>query len=401
MGAASTFTSLNALATHLRQELENKKFILLFAHNGTGKTRLSTTFKDLGKSVNANGETVKRDTLYFNAFTEDLFSWDNDLENDSARKLTLNTDSRFFAGLESMEMDNRIRALLDRYADFEFRIDTTSWEVVFAREFRVRKDGTAGNIVDSAGAGRGDGEDEYETRRVEAIKVSRGEENIFIWCFFLAIVELALDDDGTGPYHWVRHIYIDDPISSLDEHNAIAVASHLAHLLKKPDSRLKTVISTHHTLFFNVLCNELNKANKYFLSRDGSPEGLLLRKTGDTPFFHHVTALAELYEADRDGRLYTHHFNILRGILEKTASFHGYENFSACIKRDADDEDGILHTRLINILNHGNYSLFEPQEMLEENKRYFRKILHEFIHRYPFNPALFPSEPAIAMNDVT
>ena len=51
-------------------------------------------------------------------------------------KLKLNTDSSFFAGLESMEMDNRIRTLLDRYADFEFRIDTTRWEVVFAREFQ-------------------------------------------------------------------------------------------------------------------------------------------------------------------------------------------------------------------------------------------------------------------------
>ena len=398
MSDATTFTDLNTLAAHLRQELENKKCILLYAYNGTGKTRLSTAFKDLGKVVNTDDETEQRDTLYFNAFTEDLFSWDNDLENSSERKLTLNTDSRLFAGLESMEMDNRIRTLLDRYADFEFRIDTTTWEVVFAREFRVKKGGTAGDEVDRADAGQGEGEDEYETRREEAIKISRGEENIFIWCFFLAIVELALDDDGAGPYAWVKHIYIDDPISSLDEHNAIAVANHLAKLLKKPESQLKTVISTHHTLFFNVLWNELNRANKYFLSRDGSPEGLLLRKTGDTPFFHHVAALAELYEVEREGRLYTHHFNMLRAILEKTASFHGYENFSACIKRDADDEDGILHTRVINILSHGNYSLFEPQEMLEENKRYFRKILHEFINRYPFNPALFPSESATETN---
>jgi energy-coupling factor transporter ATP-binding protein EcfA2 len=399
MSAVSTFTSLNVLATHLRQELEDKKFILIYAYNGTGKTRLSTAFKDLGKALNADGETEKRDTLYFNAFTEDLFSWDNDLANDSERKLKLNTDSSFFAGLESMEMDNRIRRLLDRYADFEFRIDTVTWEVVFAREFRVKKDGTVGDEVESADAGQGELDDGYETRREEAIKISRGEENIFIWCFFLAIVELALDYVGTGPYNWVKHIYIDDPISSLDEHNAVAVANHLAKQLKRSESRLKTVISTHHTLFFNVLCNELNKANKYFLSRDGSPVGFLLRKTADTPFFHHVAALAELYEADRDGRLYTHHFNMLRAILEKTASFHGYQSFSACIKRDADDEDGVLHTRLINILSHGNYSLFEPQEMLEENKRYFRKILHEFINRYPFNPVLFPSEPATKMSD--
>src|ERR1035437_449218 len=119
----TSFADLNALASHLREELKNKKFILLYAYNGTGKTRLSTAFKDLGK----NGEL--RDTLYFNAFTEDLFYWDNDLENDRERVLKINSDSRFFAGLAEMEMDNRIRPLLNRYADFDFKIDTTVWEV--------------------------------------------------------------------------------------------------------------------------------------------------------------------------------------------------------------------------------------------------------------------------------
>ena len=401
MSNVTTFNNLNALAAHLRQELGNKKFTLLYAYNGVGKTRLSTAFKELGKIAHIDDDKEQRDTLYFNAFTEDLFSWDNDLEKDSERKLVLNTDSGFFAGLESMEMDNRIRILLNRYVDFEFQIDTTRWEVVFDRELRVKKDATAGYKADSPDTGQNEGEHEYETRREEAIKVSRGEENIFIWCFFLAIVELAIDDDGTGPYNWVKYIYIDDPISSLDEHNAIAVANHLAKLLKRQKSQLKTVISTHHTLFFNVLCNELKRANKYFLSRDGSPEGLLLRETRDTPFFHHVAALAELYELERDGRLYTYHFNILRAILEKTASFHGYEHFSACIKRDDDDEEGIRYTRLINILNHGNYSLFEPKEMLEENKRDFGKILRAFINQYPFNPALFPSESTMEESNAT
>ena len=50
---------------------------------------------------------------------------------------------------------------------------------------------------------------------VDDIKVSRGEENIFIWCFFLAIVQLALDE--AEAYKWVKYVYIDDPISSLDE----------------------------------------------------------------------------------------------------------------------------------------------------------------------------------------
>ena len=366
MPEPASFNDLPALAQHLRDELENKKFILLYAYNGVGKTRLSTEFKNLGKDAE---DADKRDTLYFNAFTEDLFTWDNDLEGDSERTLKINADSRFFAGLEELEMDTRIRPLLDRYVDFDFRIDTDKWVVVFSRE-----------VPDGEGH-----------RTEDGIKVSRGEENIFIWCFFLAIVQLALD--GAEAYHWVKYVYIDDPISSLDEHNAIAVATHLARMLKKEDSTLKTVISTHHTLFFNVLCNELkpkkNNPNRFFLASRRSSPRYLLRNTGDTPFFHHVAALTELYEADRSGKVYTHHFNMLRAIMEKTASFHGHASFSDCIKQGEDDIDGVLHTRIVNLLSHGNYSLYEPREMMDENKEHFHRILHEFIERYPFNPKLF------------
>ncbi len=124
--------------------------------------------------------------------------------------MLLNRDSRFFQGLFDLEMDNRIRPLLRRYADFDFRIDTEGpeWAVRFSR------------LVDG--------------QPVDNIKVSRGEENIFIWCFFLAVVELAMDADIEA-YQWVKYLYIDDPISSLDEHNAIAVANHLAQLLKRQD----------------------------------------------------------------------------------------------------------------------------------------------------------------------
>jgi hypothetical protein len=386
--SATPFADLNALATHLRTELATKKFVLLYAYNGTGKTRLSTAFKDLGKNGN------ERDTLYFNAFTEDLFSWDNDLENDLEPRLLINSYSSFTSGFRDLGLSENIAAHFGRYCRASFEISYYSAEEVvamsdptssshhlylrFGNELETKPKHVRFKIA---------GNDNY-------IKISRGEERIFIWCIFLSIIHQVLN--GESSYQWVKHIYIDDPISSLDEHNAITVANSLAQMLKKENSTLKTVISTHHTLFFNVLCNELSRANKYFLSPDKPPGGYIIRQTGDTPFFHHVAALADLYEAEHSGRLFTHHFNMLRSILEKTASFHGYPNFSACIKQDADDEDGILHTRLINILSHGNYSLYEPQEMLEENKNYFRKILHDFINRYPFNPALFPSAPASA-----
>jgi len=366
MTAYRSFADLPALATHLRQVLEEKKTILLYGYNGTGKTRLSMAFKEIGKQGQEAEQT--RDTLYFNAFTEDLFHWDNDLDSDSDRRLTLNAASRFFAGLAELEMDNRIRPLLQRYADFDFRIDTQEWAVHFSRT-------VDGQVIDN-------------------IKVSRGEENIFVWCFFLAIVQLALD--GAEAYQWVKYVYIDDPISSLDEHNTISVGCQLASLLNKAGNSLRVVISSHHPLFFNVMHNELDarkskKVSAHFLSRSKADGTYSLSSTGATPFFQHVALLAELHKAEQSGELYTYHFNMLRSVLEKSASFHGFSNFSACIAQEADDPDGILYARLINILSHGNYSLFEPQQMLDENKGYFRKILHDFLNRYRFNPDLFPA----------
>ncbi len=356
-----TFSDIGSLSADLRSRLEDRKYLLLYAYNGTGKTRLSMAFKGIGKQ---GGD---RDTLYFNAFTEDLFTWDNDFEGDSVRALKMNGNSSFLSGLEDLEMENRIRPLLQRYADFDFTIDYENWTVRFSRE-----------IATEAG-----------TETIDNIKVSRGEENTFIWCFFLAIVQVAMDADLEA-YDWVKYVYIDDPISSLDEHNAIAVANHLASLLKQPDNQLKTVISSHHTLFFNVMCNELGRAVKLFLSKRKNPPSYVLRPTGETPFFHHVAMLSDLYQAAERDELYTYHFNMLRTILEKSASFHGFNKFSACIQQQDDDPEGVLHARIINILSHGNYSLYEPQVMLDENKEYFKAILNQFLERYPFNPELFP-----------
>lgn len=361
--AAASFPDLPALAQHLRTELQTKKFVLLYAHNGTGKTRLSVAFKELGK----NGD--ERDTLYFNAFTEDLFQWDNDLKNDRERVLKINKDSRFFAGLGELEMDNRIRPLLERHADFDFRIDPTEWEVSFSRE------------MESGGT----------TTTVEDIKVSRGEENIFIWCFFLAIVQLALD--GAEAYKWVKYVYIDDPISSLDENNAIAVANQLAQMVMQSDKGPRVVVSTHHVLFFNVLCNEIkNKAHRHFLRNSATAGGYSLVDTTAKPFLHHLAALLELHTVQESGAIYTHHFNMMRRVMEQTANFFGLEDWRACIKAADDDPDKTLYKRMIDLMSHGDYSLYEPREMMEENKAHFRTIFRQFVAGHPFNPALFQSE---------
>src|SRR6185369_6988924 len=94
------YSDMRRLVARLRDDLNGggQDFVLLYAYNGTGKTRLSMEFKDAGKRKN-RGEA---DTLYFNAFTEDLFSWENDFENDSERRLHINTKSQFFKGLKEL-----------------------------------------------------------------------------------------------------------------------------------------------------------------------------------------------------------------------------------------------------------------------------------------------------------
>ncbi len=370
-----TLDGLPELANHLRSS--EKKNTLIFAHNGTGKTRLSMAFKDKGK------DGSDRDTLYFNAFTEDLFSWDNDLDHDTNRALKFNRSSHFFDGLDGVDMESRIRPFLHCYADFDFTIDYPKNKIVFNRIEHIPLADSDGVLIAD-----GDGAVFVVPEKVNNIKISRGEENIFVWCFFLAVAQMAIDKDDK--YSWVKYLYIDDPISSLDDNNAVAVASHLCQLLKREDNKLKTVISTHHGIFFNVLHNELNnRAPKYFLNKLQSNDGYSLIDTTDTPFFHHIVLVKLLHRAMESGKLYTYHFSILRNILEKTAAFHGFSNFSECIKVDSDDTDGIIHARRVNILSHGNYSLFEPIEMQEENKEHFRSVLTSFMETYKFNEELF------------
>jgi wobble nucleotide-excising tRNase len=203
-----TYKTLTNVAVRLRDDLNNHHFVLLYAYNGTGKTRLSMEFKDRSKKRKKNPLT---DTLYYNAFTEDLFHWNNDLENDTERYLIINSDSKFFKGFKELALEEKIFKFLERYADFNFDINYNDWNITFKKQIKNPK------------YNPDKGELEYITQ--SNIKVSRGEENIFIWCIFLAICELTIDGDEA--YNWVKYIYIDDPISSLDDNNAIAVASDL------------------------------------------------------------------------------------------------------------------------------------------------------------------------------
>ena len=359
--------SLKKLAQHIRDVLGDKKCYLVFAHNGTGKTRLSSAFKDLGKIENEDTGEISRDTLYYNAFTEDLFTWNNDLDGDVERFLGYNDDSKFFAGLQGLAIEESIREFMYPHAVFRFDFDYDKARIVFSRDVQIQEGG------------------EIVNKKEENIKISRGEESLFTWCFFLAIVRLAID--GHESYNWVKYIYIDDPISSLDDNNVIMLACQLAGLIEESD--MKFIISTHHALFFNVMQRELRSTKKVYLYKESSAGSYVASSTDDASFFHHVSLLKELKSAADTGNLYPYHFNGLRSLLEKSASFHGYVKFTDCLRLGDTDEDERLYNRMVNLMSHGGYSMFEPKPMVPDNIELFREILARLLVRYNFNEALF------------
>lgn len=411
--------TLRRVVTHLRDDFlsGDRDFVLLFAHNGTGKTRLSTEFKNKGKALDSDGKVLERDTLYFNAFTEDLFSWDNDLENDREPRLLVNSNSNFIDGFSDLELEDSIAEYFNKYCSARFEIVRYTAEEVaemadpssplhyLYRRYEAEVEARPKYI-------------QFKARDSEGfIKISRGEERIFVWSVFLAIFKQVISNEGT--YSWVKYIYIDDPVSSLDDNNVISVACDLAVLLRKAKDRTKTtpqadsassngnqeektpikvVVSSHHSLFFNIIFNELKsaKCKQYFLHRLTASSAYTLRATDETPFFHHVALLSELINAANpdSGALYGYHFNMLRSILEKTAIFFGKNDFSDCIQSS---EDKNLFARALNLQSHGGHSLFEPMEISVNDKELFRRILNHFTTKFQFDlPVILTALPVAA-----
>lgn len=380
---------LSNVTTRIKDDLSTSNVVLLYAFNRTGKTRLSMDFKDRQKQQNGGAAT-----LYFNAFTEDLFTWDNDLDNDEKRALTINSHSRFVSGLAGLALEEKIHSHLDLFTQIDFRIDYNSWKVIFSRE-TINPNYNPQNPHN------------VEPQKIieENIKISRGEENIFIFALFMAICELALE--GHADYQWVKYIYIDDPISSLDENNAITVATDISNMVhhyvdKNEEKKIRFIISSHHSLFYNCVYNEMKRIGlrAYFLHKT-QDETYQLQTTSDTPFFHHIEQLCELKKAVEDycnneqnnpqvaqsNILKTYHFNMLRAICEKTAIFFGHDHFSYCLQGI---ENQGVYTRALQIMSHGKYALFSPTGMMKENADLFVTIFRNFVDKYQFElPELF------------
>ena len=122
--------------------------------------------------------------------------------------------------------------------------------------------------------------------RTENIKISKGEESNFIWSIFYSLLEQIVDvlnvpdvsDRATDRYNPLEYVFINDPVSSLDENHLIGLAVSLVELIKSSQSGLKFIITTHSPLFYNVLHNEL------YLKKGKKERCYLLEKLEDSPY---------------------------------------------------------------------------------------------------------------------
>ena len=360
----------------------DKKVTILYAFNATGKTRLSMTFKKkLNPATNSLedvGLSNKR-VLYFNAFTEDLFTWENDLDHDENRYLMYHINTAFGKYIEDQSVDqlinDKFRSFVNDniFVKFERVENTDQMSVKFQRDD-------------------------------ELIKISRGEERLFTWCVFMIIAENIVsdlkEDKNNTDINSLDYIYIDDPVSSLDDNHCISAALDLAKLIKDSDLKtpeekingksIKFVISTHHALFFEVLSNSIKnkfkKANnidpkmiKVFEENIGNRQGYVLKGTNNSPFSYHLYIFKKLKKA-KYADLSKYHFNLMRNLLEKTALFLGYSDYEALIPQDSDKRSEFL--KLLNEYSHGTHPDAESNMLTRKEKLLLKSKFKEFEKRF-------------------
>lgn len=366
--------SLTEIAQTLRDT--NKKVQLIYAFNGTGKTRLSREFKELIAPKETNVEEQEESgikILYYNAFTEDLFYWDNDLDADSTRKLKIQPNHFTKWVLQDQGQENNIVAHFQHYTSDKLTLR-------FNEEYN--------EIIFSIAAGNDE--------NIENIKISKGEESCLIWCLFYSLLEQVIEvlnvaepnERETDQFNDLKYVFIDDPVSSLDDNHLIELAVNIAELIKSSQSDLKFIITTHNPLFYNVLFNEFNNADSHYgympkhsvrrrLEKldDGT---YLLEDSNDSPFSYHLFLLSELEKAiDPElGNIQKYHFNFLRNILEKTSTFLGYNKWAELLPKESRNA---YYKRIINLCSHSKHHGEEISNVKENDKRVLRYLVNEVI----------------------
>ncbi len=416
--------TIEQIAEELRDV--NKKVQLIYAFNGTGKTRLSRKFRLLIDPKDTVEDQEEQDPsgikiMYYNAFTEDLFYWDNDLDADTNRKLIIRPNN--FTGfalqfLKDQGLDNSIVNNFQHY--------TNDSITPFFNEEYTAQDEDGNNIVIKAFSEVTFSIATGDNQGLPNVKISKAEESNFIWCVYYSLLEEAIetlnevDEDNrtTNKFNDLEYIFIDDPVSSLDDNHLIELAVNISKLVKKSKSNLKFIIATHNPLFYNVISNELNNniRNPNFVSKTETPDiekwiynvdkdslRYIFTKYEDgsydlnslgrkTPFSYHLQLLREIQTIkNTPNQLKKYHLNFLRNILEKTATFLGYTKWEDLLPKENNEPDPHLN-RLLNLSSHSAHAGEEIGELQENDRGKLIELVNHLESNYKFSELIQQNE---------
>lgn len=357
----------------------NKKVQLIYAFNGTGKTRLSREFKRLiapKDDSDGEGDQVepsRNKILYYNAFTEDLFYWDNDLEEDAEPKLRIQPNTFTDWVLKDQGQDMNVITTFQRYTNDKLTPR-------FNAE-RTEKDKDGKDV-----AIRAFSEVTFSMERGDAthsgnLKISKGEESNFIWSIFFCLLEQVISvlnvaepaDRETDQFDKLEYVFIDDPVSSLDENHLIQLAVALAQLIKSSASDIKFIVSTHSQSFYNVLYNEVGAKSGLILSRFDDGTFALEEKSGDSnkSFSYHLHIKNLIEQAVAENNVQRYHFALLRNLYEKTASFLGFRSWTDLLPGDKK----AYANRIMHFYTHNTLSVEQIAEPTPPEKEMVARLM--------------------------
>ncbi len=334
--------------------------VCIYAFNGTGKTRLSVAYKDFTKAEN-NGNHAG---VYYNAYSEDLFNWDNDEENDN-ENIILNVKksklNKFYSLLKEDDIQEELMFFNPGY-QFKFIVnDDPEIGIEAIRFFKEGKEETS-------------------------IKISSGETRIFVWCFFLTLFKVEGWTDEQN-----AHFFIDDPVSSLDDNNIFLTSNTLMKLIEENfEKNRKIILTTHHIGLFSVLYDRLKygeKADRYkknckhFMLRRNQDE-LELKVFENEVFLFHLHLFQVLDEA-RKTKLYTYHFVLLRQLLENIVSFLGKSQIKFVLQ-EINVNNPEEKITILNSLSHKKAFVPQFNEMNENERTTFEEIFSKLLVKYNF-----------------
>lgn len=355
--------TLEEVAVEVKKQLDSEskktqgrtKVVTLYAFNSTGKTRLGGILTD-----EAQGEGDELVVLCYNAFLEDMFTWDNE-----EYVLHFNPNSWIATLVVEQGLDGQI---VDNFRD----LVSTKIEPSFNFE--------EGLVTFTLASG--------DNASTSNIKISKAEESMLIWSIFYTILEVAMSElqteqskRTTTVFDTLQYVIVDDPVSSIDDTRLITMAVKLSNAILESNGLFKVMITTHHALFYNVLVNTFRREkncslSSYRLSLDNYE--YKLTEQGDTPFAYHVVLKEIIQHAIDTNSIEKYHFNLFRNILEKTATFFGYTAFSDCILGANKEE----FTRLLNLYSHSRLAELEAPDLSSEDKVLFQESFTRFIENF-------------------